>query len=178
MFLFVVTTEEPQHEQPMKPTFAIEIKGAPNCASGSMITDKMMCNDACSKLGVGPVSNLKDGHPCYKAGNGKCRQDGKQGKEAALICSTSTNLSILKMLLKNKITKISTNKFFHTLNILVPEAKCADQERWCSEVVVDKTVDCCATRVQQKCPMQCDTCPGVEQIRYYLRQFSIWIFLQ
>ena len=103
MFLFVVTTEEPQHEQPMKPTFAIEIKGVPNCASGSMITDKMMCNDACSKLGVGPVSSLKDGHPCYKAGNGKCRQDGKQGKGAALICVASTTLSILKMLLKSGI---------------------------------------------------------------------------
>ena len=103
MFLFVVTTGEPQHEQPMKPTFAIEIKGATNCASGSMITDKTVCNDACAELGVGPVTSLKYGHPCYKAGNGKCRQDGKQGKEAALICSTSTNLSILKTLLNAAI---------------------------------------------------------------------------
>ena len=86
----------------MKTTFAIEIKGATNCSSGSMITDETVCNDACSELGVGPVSSLKDGYPCYKAGNGKCRQDGKQGKGAALICSTSANLSILKMLFKNR----------------------------------------------------------------------------
>ena len=64
----------------------LEAKGLVSCSLGSKITNSKDCADACSKLGVGPLATLKDGKACYKAGNGKCRQDGRRGSGASLIC--------------------------------------------------------------------------------------------
>ena len=65
----------------------LEAKGLGSCSLGSKITSINDCARACSIMGVGPLATLKDGNACYKAGNGKCRQDGREGSGASLICS-------------------------------------------------------------------------------------------
>ena len=65
--------------------YSIAAKGE-LCLSGFMILTTVDCEDACNDLGIGPIGKLKDGNPCYMAGNGKCRQDGRDGSGASLIC--------------------------------------------------------------------------------------------
>ena len=60
-----------------------------SCENGSMITDRIECKDACSALDMA-MGTLKNNKACYKAGNGKCRQDGRykigQGSKTSPIC--------------------------------------------------------------------------------------------
>ena len=83
---FLGATEGPSTDPTNKPKYVLTEKGIPSCSSGSEITEKSLCTEACSELGIVPVSNLRDGKQCYKAGNGKCRQDGREGKGARLVC--------------------------------------------------------------------------------------------
>ena len=53
--------------------------------------DKIECANACHELGFTPTNNLKNGKPCYRAGNGKCRQNGVHGSGASLICKNTGN---------------------------------------------------------------------------------------
>ena len=47
-----------------------------SCQSGEMITDKQECKMACDHLNI-DHGTMKNGNTCYRAKNGKCRQDGK-----------------------------------------------------------------------------------------------------
>ena len=53
-----------------------------------------MCETACTELGLS-AGTLKDNNACYKAGNGKCRQDGRQGSKVNLVCMSDGNESLL-----------------------------------------------------------------------------------
>ena len=68
--------------------YFIGAKGG-SCENGSMITDRIECKDACSALDMA-MGTLKNNKACYKAGNGKCRQDGRykirQGSKLSPIC--------------------------------------------------------------------------------------------
>ena len=68
--------------------YRIEKKGLSDCVSGSKILGTAQCEAACLELEL-PIATLKDGNECYKAGNGKCRQDGKNGAGAFLICMST-----------------------------------------------------------------------------------------
>ena len=68
--------------------YRIEKKGLGDCVSGSKILGTAQCEAACLELEI-PIATLKDGNACYKAGNGKCRQDGKHGAGAFLICMST-----------------------------------------------------------------------------------------
>ena len=87
-------TEGPSTNHTNKPEYVLTDKGAPSCSSGSAITETNMCTEACSELGIVPISNLRDGNQCYKAGNGKCRQDGHEGKGARLLCMNEESTGI------------------------------------------------------------------------------------
>ena len=87
-------TEGPSTNHTNKPEYVLTDKGAPSCSSGSAITETNMCTEACSELGIVPISNLRDGNQCYKAGNGKCRQDGNEGKGARLVCMNEEDTGI------------------------------------------------------------------------------------
>ena len=69
--------------------YRIEKKGLSKCVSGSRILGTAQCEAACLELEIAPIATLKDGNECYKAGNGKCRQDGKNGAGAFLICMST-----------------------------------------------------------------------------------------
>ena len=70
---------------PILKMYHIETRGRRSCLSGEMIHEKMECTFACLKLGL-PLAKMTDGKPCYQAGNGKCRQDGRNGSGASLVC--------------------------------------------------------------------------------------------
>ena len=74
--------------------YEIETPGEKSCVNGSMILGAMECEAACSQLGIGPIVSLSDGNACYQAGNGKCRQDGRQGKSASLVCMNVLGIGI------------------------------------------------------------------------------------
>ena len=71
--------------------YYIEDKGESSCAKGSEIMTKTGCRTACAALDITSIGKLKNDKPCYKAANGKCRQDGNHGSQAGLVC-TSENL--------------------------------------------------------------------------------------
>ena len=66
--------------------YFVEQRGERACSDGSMITDKTECESACNAVGVIAPKNLKDGKPCYRSGQGKCRQNNAFGGSASLIC--------------------------------------------------------------------------------------------
>ena len=65
--------------------YIVEKRGANSCKQGSTILDTSECEIACDKLNL-KRGNLRDGKPCYMAGNGKCRQNARLGHKASLIC--------------------------------------------------------------------------------------------
>ena len=70
------------------PVYSLAAKGE-SCLSGSTtILNTVDCETACNGIVgiVGLFGKMKDGNPCYVAGNGKCRQDGNDGSGASLIC--------------------------------------------------------------------------------------------
>ena len=70
--------------------YILEKMGAISCNEGSKIRRKPECEIACAQLEM-KVGVLKDGRVCYRAGNGSCRQDGRIGSKASLICKNEGN---------------------------------------------------------------------------------------
>ena len=58
------------------------------CPAGSEITDVDECKEACKSLGISLANTFKDGKPCFKGGNGVCKQSGSIGRLAYLVCKT------------------------------------------------------------------------------------------
>ena len=95
---------------PSELSYAFEKKGEKSCTSGSIIVSKSECQIACAQLQLKIVGG-RDGKSCYKAGNGKCRQDGRDGRKASLICKNEGNKICYHL------TTIS-RKYFHVfLNV-------------------------------------------------------------
>ena len=47
------------------------------------------CKHACNELEIALSSNpFKDGKSCYRGGNGQCSQNGRNGRQASLVCSS------------------------------------------------------------------------------------------
>ena len=63
----------------------VEKKGERFCREGSTISSSMECRNACNALNKG-FGYLKHRRLCYVAGNGRCKQDGRHGSKASLIC--------------------------------------------------------------------------------------------
>ena len=62
-----------------------------DCSDGSMITDKTECESACKSVGATAHNKLQNGKPCYRNGQGKCRQNNLFGGGASLICKNGGN---------------------------------------------------------------------------------------
>ena len=153
-------TEGPSTNHTNKPEYVLTDKGAPSCSSGSAITEKSLCTEACSELGIVHISNLRDGNQCYKAGNGKCRQDGNEGKGARLVCMNEEDTGIYYKIfyLTCHCLYESTEIFVILFLFAVLIIGCVDQGPWCSELEIEE--DCCSTLIQRKCPVKCEKCPG------------------
>ena len=63
----------------------MELVGKKDCSIGSKITNIQSCRAACNELNKA-IGVLRKNKPCYIAGNGKCRKDGRQGSRARLVC--------------------------------------------------------------------------------------------
>ena len=68
------------------PAYFVEKKGESSCETGSKIMTTRECELACKWLEK-VIGSLKNGKACYIAGNGKCRQDGRQGRKTSLVCT-------------------------------------------------------------------------------------------
>ena len=64
------------------------------CTGGSKITGIEECKSACNELDIEltAAKNFKDGKLCFKGGNRKCSQNGRNGKNAFLVCTDKGNL--------------------------------------------------------------------------------------
>ena len=65
------------------------MKGATSCPDGDTIVTSQECEVACQTLGKAIGNDLKDSEECYVAGNQKCRQDGRVGAKASMVCRGS-----------------------------------------------------------------------------------------
>ena len=64
--------------------------GAKSCKYGTEIMRRGECETVCDELNI-PKGVMMDNKPCYKSGNSKCRQDGRHGSKASLICKIGGN---------------------------------------------------------------------------------------
>ena len=71
-----------------QPIYRVGDKGEDFCMLGSTISNRGDCETACESSDLEIGGTLKDGNRCYQAGNGKCRQDGREGSGASLICES------------------------------------------------------------------------------------------
>ena len=55
------------------------------------IRDRDECKAACDALGI-PIDKLVNGRICFKAGNGKCRQQNTAGAKTSRICKNEGKL--------------------------------------------------------------------------------------
>ena len=74
--------------------YFIEDVGQKSCQNGTKIMNAQDCTTACNTLTT-KIGRMKDGKPCYIAGNGNCRQAGRGGKKSSLVCMQKGNLGIL-----------------------------------------------------------------------------------
>ena len=72
-------------------SYVTERAGKKTCSIGSTITTMQDCRDACNELNK-EIGVTKRNKPCYIAGNGKCRQDGRHGARARLVCMNKGNV--------------------------------------------------------------------------------------
>ena len=54
------------------------------------------CQIACQTLNNEVGNDLRNGKACYVAGNQKCRQDGRFGSKASLVCKGTVYITKLK----------------------------------------------------------------------------------
>ena len=83
-----------------------------SCEDGSMIMDRNECKNACDMLEM-ITGTLKNNKACYRAGNGKCRQDGRfngPNTKISLICKSIINGTIYFKNLYHPLGKKSTIK--------------------------------------------------------------------
>ena len=67
-------------------SFYLREKGIKRCPAGSEVMDQDECKEACTSLGIRLSNTFKNGKPCFKAGNGVCKQSGSIGSKALLVC--------------------------------------------------------------------------------------------
>ena len=75
LFLLVTTSVE---------GYVFEL-GAKSCKYGAEVMNKDECKMACDELKL-VKGVLMNNSPCYKSGKARCRQDGRHGSKASLIC--------------------------------------------------------------------------------------------
>ena len=77
-------------------SFYLREKGIKRCPAGSEVMDQDECKEACTSLGIRLSNTFKNGKPCFKAGNGVCKQSGSIGSKALLVCKESGKIIFVK----------------------------------------------------------------------------------
>ena len=73
-------------------TYFLGEQGELHCKSGLRIMDASECRNACNVLEITLGRPFRNSNPCYKAKNGKCRQDGRQTSAVLFVCKSSGDL--------------------------------------------------------------------------------------
>ena len=76
--------------------FYLHEKGKKQCPTDSAVLDTDECKEACTTLGIRLSNAFKNGQPCFKGGNGVCKQSSKVGSRATLVCKTIGNIIFIK----------------------------------------------------------------------------------
>ena len=79
--------------------FILGEQGRKQCLVGSKVLDTKECKEACAKLGIQLSNSFKNGRPCFKAGNGKCKQTASIGAKASLVCKAIGKINFYGLLL-------------------------------------------------------------------------------
>ena len=58
------------------------------CPPGSTIVKNTECTQACKDLGITKIGKIVNGEDCFKRRDGRCKQNGKHGRWAKLVCKT------------------------------------------------------------------------------------------
>ena len=102
-------------------------RGDKQCSNGVLIRDAKECRKACTSLKIVlGKSKFKTGKACYKAKNGKCRQDGRNKSKVWFVCETSGNDMLHKYIttLAQMNWPFKTNyEFVESLKILYTKRK-------------------------------------------------------
>ena len=91
MYLFLyqcfLNFPQPQYETYFSGIgYYLEEQGTKSCPTGSEVTDTNNCKEACTSLGISLSNSFKNDKPCFKAGNGLCKQAGNVGSKASVVC--------------------------------------------------------------------------------------------
>ena len=86
--------------------FYLYEKGKKQCPTNSAVLDIDECKEACTTLGIRLSNNFKNGLPCFKGGNGVCKQSSNIGSRSTLVCKTiGSNIYICRAELTIPFTK-------------------------------------------------------------------------
>ena len=66
-------------------------RGERHCLKGVNIMDAEGCRNACNFLELPLGGTFRDSKLCYRAKNGKCRQDGRHGSKVFIVCKNAGN---------------------------------------------------------------------------------------
>ena len=98
-------------------TFYLRDQGIKRCPAGSEVSDTNECKEACSSLGIRLSHAFKNGKPCFRAGNGLCKQSGNVGSKASLVCKQPGKFICLHInLIRIKYLNVHTNFKFNNRN--------------------------------------------------------------
>ena len=84
--------------------YILREQGRKQCLVGSKVLDTKECKEACAKLGIQLSNSFKNGRPCFKAGNGKCKQSASIGAKASLVCKAIGKINFYSVLLHFNIS--------------------------------------------------------------------------
>ena len=98
-------------------SFYLRDQGIKRCPAGSEVSDTNECKEACTNLGIRLARGFKNGKPCFRAGNGLCKQSGNVGSKASLVCKQSGKIICLHIhLIRIKYMNVHTHLKFNTRN--------------------------------------------------------------
>ena len=58
------------------------------CPPGSKIVKNTECKQACKELGITKIGKIVNGEDCFKRRDGRCKQNGRHGRFAQMVCKT------------------------------------------------------------------------------------------
>ena len=59
------------------------------CPPGSTIVKNTECKQACKELGITKIGKIVSGEDCFKRRDGRCKQNGRHGRFAQMVCKTN-----------------------------------------------------------------------------------------
>ena len=69
------------------------------------------CKQACKELGITKIGKIVSGEDCFKRRDGRCKQNGRHGRFAQMVCKTNEKDGKIKF--EEHIFNLDTLLYFH-----------------------------------------------------------------